>query len=47
MDLFCFQGRVGRMRFWLTTLILYGVLMALEGVCKKKRWPHPPRYYCC
>jgi uncharacterized membrane protein YhaH (DUF805 family) len=35
MGLFSFQGRVGRMQFWLTSLILYGIVMVLELVGRK------------
>jgi uncharacterized membrane protein YhaH (DUF805 family) len=30
MGLFSFQGRVGRMQFWITTLILCGIVIALQ-----------------
>lgn len=35
MGLFSFEGRASRMQFWLTTLILYGVLIVLQAVGKR------------
>jgi uncharacterized membrane protein YhaH (DUF805 family) len=34
MGLFSFQGRVGRMRFWFTSLVLFGILIVLNVVGK-------------
>jgi uncharacterized membrane protein YhaH (DUF805 family) len=34
MSLFSFQGRVGRMQFWLTSLLLSFVVVVLELVAK-------------